>query len=124
MEKLIERYIKLRDAKAKLKAQFASKTATLDDVLAKIEAAILQHFQTHGIDSAKTEFGTAYSQLRTSCTVADWTQALDFIKGSEAWEMLEKRVSKEAVLAHKEETGRLPPGLNWREEIVVNVRRS
>ena len=31
---------------------------------------------------------------------------------------------KQAVEQYKEEHGDLPPGINWREEVVVNVRRS
>jgi hypothetical protein len=38
--------------------------------------------------------------------------------------MLERRVSKAAVEQYKDEHGNLPPGINWREEITINVRRS
>jgi hypothetical protein len=56
--------------------------------------------------------------------VADWDYVLDYIQKNELWNMLEKRVSKQAVEQYVEEHGNLPPGINWREELVVNIRRS
>jgi hypothetical protein len=47
-----------------------------------------------------------------------------FVIPNEAWEFLENRVSKSAVEQFKEANNDLPPGLNWREERVVNIRRS
>jgi hypothetical protein len=56
--------------------------------------------------------------------VADWDATLDFIKANEHWQMLEHRVSKQAVEEYKSEHGDLPPGVDWREEVTVNVRRA
>jgi hypothetical protein len=38
--------------------------------------------------------------------------------------MLERRVNKTAVEEFKAEHGEIPPGVNTRQEIVINVRRS
>jgi hypothetical protein len=38
--------------------------------------------------------------------------------------MLERRASKSAVEQYRDTNDELPPGLNWREEITVNIRRS
>lgn len=124
MEELVEKYIQLRDKKAQLSAAFKEKTAKLDAVLAKIEGILLQQFSELGMESVRTKAGTAYKSSRVSATVADWDQTLDFIQQNELWNMLEHRVSKQAVEQYKEEHGDLPPGVNWREEVVVNVRRS
>jgi hypothetical protein len=55
--------------------------------------------------------------------VADWDQTLNWIKTEGAWHMLDRRVNKTAVEAYREANNDLPPGVNWRDEIVVNVRR-
>ena len=124
MEELVNKYIELRDAKAKLKAAFDAKVSKLEAVLDKIEAALLQEFTESGMESVRTKAGTAYKQTRTSAGVADWDATLRFIQENDLWHMLERRVNKAAVEQFKDANGELPPGLNWREEVVINVRRS
>ena len=124
MDAIIEKYIKLRDGKAQLVQKHKEKIQGIDSVLARIEAALLEEFREMGVQSVKTDAGTAYVQLRTSAGVADWDAVLAYIKENEDWGMLERRVNKSAVESFREEKNDLPPGVNWREEQVVNVRRS
>lgn len=124
MDELVQRYIALRDAKDKIRKAYLAKVATIEGVMDKIEAHILGSFNESGIDSVRTAAGTAYRQTRTSASVADWELVLDYVRKNELWHMLERRVSKDAVEAFKSEHGDLPPGINWREETVINVRRS
>lgn len=124
MEQLVEKYIELRDMKAKLKAKFEEKSSKLDAVMERIEGVILQQFNEAGVESMRTKAGTAYKQVRTSAGIADWDTTLDFVKGHEMWNMLERRVNKSAVEQYKDANGELPPGVNWREEVVINIRRS
>jgi len=77
-----------------------------------------------GIDSIKTAAGTAYTKVATSATVADWPLVLGFIQKHELWPMLEKRVSKSVVETYREEHNDLPPGINWTETRVLNIRRT
>ena len=124
MEQLIEKYIMLRDKKADLSAAYKEKVAKIDEALDKLEGALLATLEQNGMESAKCKTGTVYKSTRTSATVADWDFTLDFIQNHELWNMLERRVNKQAVQQYKEEHGDLPPGINWREEVVVNIRRS
>lgn len=121
---LVEKYIQLRDKKAELKKKFDADTADITAALDKAEGFLLRHFQETGVEAVTTKAGTAYSQLRTSAGIADWDSVLDFIRTNEMWSMLERRVSKTAVEAYKNEHADLPPGINWSEARVVNVRRS
>ena len=121
---IIEKYIELRDRKQEISNTAKEKIAQIDTVLAQLEAAILQDFQANGFDSVKTEKGTAYRSTRTSATVADWDTFLDFVKDNQLWNMLEKRCAKATVEQYKDIHGDLPAGVNWREEVVINVRRS
>jgi Ethanolamine utilization protein EutJ (predicted chaperonin) len=124
MEDLVGKYISLRDAKAKIVAKQKEEVAKIDSVLDQIEAALLVSFQELGTESIRTKEGTAYKQVRTSATVADWDVLLAYIRKHELWQMLERRVSKDAVREFREANGEIPPGVNTREEIVINVRRS
>lgn len=124
MQDIIEKYIELRDKKAELSAAYKKKVAGLDAALDQLEVILLEKLNEIGMDSAKGSTGTVYKSKRTSATVADWDYVLDHIQKNELWNMLEKRVSKQAVEQYVEEHGDLPPGINWREEVVVNIRRS
>lgn len=121
---LVEKYVLLRDKKSQLKAKYDGDVAELDTTLDKIEAVLLKTFTESGMDSVKTAAGTAYKSTRTSVTVADWDAYRNHIIAHEAWELLEKRANKTAVEQYRAANDELPPGLNWREEQVVNVRRS
>jgi hypothetical protein len=118
-------YIKLRDQKAQMKAEFDAQVAPVQDKMDKLEAKLLEVFNQTGMDSVKTEFGTAYSTVRTTASIADRDVFMDFVKSREEWALLEVRVSKTAVEQFRSANDdELPPGVNIREERVVNVRRS
>lgn len=121
----VELYIKMRDKKAQMKAEFDEQIAPLNEKMDKLEAKLLQAFQTLGMDSVKTEFGTAYTTVRTSASVADKDAFMNFVKEQGEWSLLEIRAAKLAVEQFRDANdNELPPGINIREERVVNVRRS
>lgn len=120
---LVEKYIVARDKKEAIMQAAKDKCLKIDAALERIEGIILASFEELGMDSASTAAGTAYKSTQTSATVADWDEAFGYIQTHEAWHLLERRVNKKAVVAIKEETGELVPGVNWREEVVINIRR-
>lgn len=122
-DRLVAVYVELRDRRAQRKAEFTNEDAEDKSRQEKIEAILLDRFNKDGLQSIKTSAGTAYRSSRTSATVADWDSFLLFVKSEGAWEMLERRCSKDAVGQYKAANEALPPGLNWREEATINVRR-
>ncbi len=121
---VVERYIAMRDAKAVLKAKYEADKAKYDQGMDKIEKWLLTSMNESGQLSVKTAAGTAYKKTTSSATVADWDIALSFIKENELWNMLDKRVNKTAVDEYRAANDDLPPGLNWREAVVVQILRS
>lgn len=121
---IVERYVQLRDKKAELKAAYDASVKDIDAGLERIENFLLTKMQELGVESVRTPFGTPYVSKRTSASVADWEAVLDFVKANDEWQMLERRVNKTVVAQWREEHNDLPPGLNWTEERVVNIRRS
>ena len=126
LDELVANYIKLRDKKSQLKKQYDEKVAKVDAVMDKMEAIILKTFQDSGIDSARTDAGTAYISTRTSATVGSREELFQWIQEDfeERSIFLENRVSKVAVEQFKAANDDLPPGVNFRSEIVVGVRRA
>lgn len=118
-------YIKLRDKKAEIKAQMDEQIKPLQEKMDKLEAKLLEAFQATGVDSVKTEFGTAYTSVRTTASIADRDAFMEFVKAHEEWSLLEVRAAKTAIEQYRAANDdELPPGVNIREERVVNVRRS
>lgn len=124
MSDLVQKYIELRDKKSQLKAEYDMRASKLDEVMQKIEVKLLEVFEQTGMDSVKTEFGTAYTSTRTSASIADREAFMEYVKSHDEWPLLEVRASKAAVEQYKAANDDLPPGINWREERVVNIRRS
>lgn len=124
IDQIVDRYIKLRDKKAEIKADYEAKVASVEEAMAKLEAMILEHLNATGCASVGCEAGTAFKQTTTSATVADWDATLNFIRENDMWHMLDRRVNKTAVVEYREANDDLPPGVNWREETVVRIRRS
>jgi len=122
---LVERYVKLRDAKTKLANQTKEKVQVLEEAMAKIEAVLLQQFNADGIESVRTAAGTAYKDPKTFATVGDWDAFLGFVKEKGLWQLLKHDVVKKAVEEYRAENDdELPPGVDWREEITIKVRRA
>ena len=126
LDELVANYIKLRDKKSQLKKQYDEKVAKVDAVMDKMEAIILKTFQDSGIDSARTDAGTAYISTRTSATVGSREEFLSWVlqDPDERSIFLENRVSKVAVEQFKAANDDLPPGIYFRSEVTVGVRRA
>lgn len=125
MERIDEKvkiYLELRELKAQMEKAHKERKAKVQSKMDKLEAEFLQFFEETGQESARTKYGTPYTQLRESVTVSSRDDFLDFVRENGAWDMLENRASKTAVLEYKEEHEELPPGLNYRAERIVNVK--
>lgn len=117
-------YIKMRDKKSQMKAEFEASIAPLNEKMEKLEAKLLDIFNKTGMDSVKTEFGTAYTTTRVTASVADREVFMNYVKDNEEWSLLEVRAAKTAVEQFRSIHDDIPPGISMREERVVNVRRS
>ena len=76
-----------------------------------------------GVDSFKTANGTAFLTTTDFARVEDWDATLEFIKGNDAYDLLEKRVSKTAVRGYIEANKSVPSGVNYGTRIDVNIRK-
>jgi len=116
--KLIETYVKLRDKKKEVQDRHKAELEPFDEGLMKIEAKLLQVMTDSGVEKIGGGAGTAFTKVNTSVTVGDWEKIVDYVKENEAYDILERRVAKTAVL----ERGDVP-GLNVNQVKVVQVRR-
>ena len=120
---LVSLYIQLREKKAVAKKAFDEKMKPVTEAMNDIEAKLIDLMNQTGVDSFKTEQGTAYKSRRTSAKVADWDMFIDYVMQNDAQELLERRASKAAVEEFRDAHDDLPPGISWSEEITVNFRK-
>ncbi len=125
LSEAVSLYIRLRNKKAEMKAEFDASIAPLNEKMEKLEAKLLDVFNTTGMDLVRTENGTAYISVRTTASIADREAFMEFVKANEEWSLLEARASKTAIEQFRDSNnGELPPGINIRSERVVNIRLS
>lgn len=124
-EALISKFVEIRDRRAQRKKEYQEADAEDKRRAEKLEAELLRRLNERGTDSTSSrKHGTAYRLTQTSCTVADWeTFFHHFVLPNNNWDFLERRASKSAVEAYRNEHDDLPPGLNWKEIATIGVKR-
>lgn len=123
IDQAIKAYVKIRDEVAAIEKAHKEHVAGLKHNLDKLESFMLQQAIAQNVSSFKTEHGTAYLKKNDSATVADWDALFGFILEHEAYDFLERRVSKLAVRSHLEAHKDLPPGVNFSTSVSINVNR-
>lgn len=123
-DELVKLYIQLRDRRAESKKAWQTQDEDLESKQKKIEGLLLSRFNERGIESARTSFGTAFKAKAEFANVADKDAFFSFVKANDAFEFLESRCNKTAVRQYIESNNDLPPGINWREEVHIQVRRA
>jgi hypothetical protein len=122
--KITKAYINIRDARNELRKQYDDSDKDLKIAQQKLEAAMLDHLNKHGMESVRTEAGTFYRQEEITPSASDWNALYNWIKEHDAWEALERRIKKTFIREYAEaHSGGLPPGVSVFREFVVRVRR-
>ena len=124
VEQVVATYLKLRRKKEEIEAETKDRVADIKAKMTKLESWLMQKADEDGVTSFKTPAGTAFVTSTDFANVADWDAVLTFIKENDAFDMLEKRVSKTAVRAHMDETGDVPPGITYGSKLGVNIRKA
>jgi len=120
---VIRTYMLLRQQKEAVEAEVKDRVSTIKAKLDKLEAYLKTQMDAQGLTSFKSDYGTAFLTTTDYANVADWDATLAFIRENDAYDMLEKRVSKIAVRGYIEETKAVPPGINYGTKLEVNIRK-
>ena len=120
---VIRTYMKLRAQKTKLESSVKDDLAKLKTKMDKLEAYLKVKMDEQGLTSFKSDFGTAFLTTTDYANVENWDKTLQFIRDNEAFDMLERRVSKVAVRGYIEENKSVPPGVSYGTKLEVNIRK-
>lgn len=123
VDAVIKKYMKLREKKALVEATIKEELDKIKADMTKLEAFLKAKLDADGLTSFKTEYGTAFLTTTDFANVDDWDAVLRFIREEEAYDMLEKRVSKAAVRGYIEANKEVPPGIKYGTKLDINVRK-
>lgn len=125
LDKLAAIYLKIRDAKDKLTADYKEQYANLEAQMAVLEAEMLGVCKHMNADSIRTKAGTIVRSIKSRYWTNDWDSMYRFIKENDAYGLLEKRLHQTHMKEFlSENPDLLPMGLNVESEYTVVVRRS
>ena len=122
-DQMVAKYIALRDKTDAIKKVHQAELAKYNLALGTLEGWMLNVLNTNHAESMRAEAGTAYTSTTSSAKVEDWGAVMEFIRTNDAWDLLEKRVSKIAVEAIVQETKQPIPGVAIVRDTRLNVRR-
>ena len=123
VDDVIAGYMKLRGQKDIIELEAKAKVALLREKMAKLEAWLIVEMDKQGVTSYKTPSGTAFKTISDFASVADWDALLEFVKEKDAFNLLERRVSKMAVKSYLENGEPVPPGVNYGTKIDLGFRK-
>jgi hypothetical protein len=125
IDKLVEVYIKIRDARDEVRREAEKKEAEYNEQLSVIEQEILTVCKATGADSIKTSHGTAMRSVKSRFWTNDWEKFYEFMSEQKEFGLLEKRIHQTNMKQFLEENPDLhPAGLNVDRTYAIIVRRS
>jgi len=123
-EKLTKTYLKIRDERAKLSADFKEKDSVLSRQLEKVKKGLLDYCNAHGVESVRTTEGLFYRSTKTKYWTNDWDKMYAFVLEHQVPELFEKRLNQTNLKQFLEENPETKlEGLNIDSEYSIAVRK-
>jgi hypothetical protein len=119
-----EKYLQVRKTIDELEREHKVAKAKLTEKLIAVENWMTAKAQEDGLESVKTNFGTAYWSTHHTATVASREEFFAYCKENDMWDMVESRASKLGVKSFIEANGAPPPGVNFSSTRVFNLRKA
>ena len=123
LDKWIQQYVALRDRIKEMEEAFEKSKKPLSAAMQELNGLMQSFLDESGSESIKTQYGTCYSSVRYSASVADGKAFMDYVIGSQSFELLDRRANVTAVKAFVEENKTEPPGCRLTALRTVGVRR-
>jgi len=123
--KLVDVYIKIRDAKDRLVRDHETELTKLNMQMDAVEQELLEICKATGQDGGKTAYGSFSKVIKTRYWTNDWDSMYGFIKENDLPQLLERRIHQtnfKEFLAQNPD--KLPVGLNVDSKYSITVRRS
>lgn len=122
---LVKAYIKMRDARSALSAEYEAKDKEIKDQMRIVEGYLLEACKRAGGNVSIPGTGVVIRGVDTRYWTSDWEAMHNFVKENNALELLERRISQKAMGEFlKANPDKMPKGMNVESKYTVTVRRS
>jgi len=123
-EKVVERMIALRDARAALKSKFEAEDKGLKEQYERGEAWLMNELQTSGATGLKFDCGSVTQTTTMQASIGDWGALSRFIVENNEVDLLQHLVSTTALKSYLKVSGnKVPPGINVTNIRGITIRR-
>lgn len=123
-DKLVESYIALRDEKERIQKEFTATKNGITGTMDEIEVEFLKRLEAEGLEGLRTALGTVFKLPKTTARVVDWTAVINWVVENNAFDILTKNVSKDAVVKRINEDNVVVPGVDLYTFQTVGIRRA
>jgi len=124
VDKLTGAFIKIRNARAVLSAEFKEKDAKLVAQQDMLRQGLLDYCTEQNVESARTSEGSFLRTTKTKFWTSDWESMYEFIMENKVPEFFDKRLNQTNIKQFLEENPDLmPKGLNQDTEYSIVVRK-
>lgn len=124
VEKLTKTYLKIKQKRSELSAEYKEQDEKLVAQLDKIKKALLDYCKEQGVESVRTSEGMFYRTTKQRYWTSDWDAMYKFVLENEVPEFFDKRLNQSNVRQFLEENPDLVPrGLQVDSEYVISVRK-
>jgi len=117
-----EAYIKLRDARSKLRKEYQDRDAAFAADMQKIETALLGALETVGANSLTTAHGNVRISHRQKAICHDWEKLYTWIVENNVPHVLQKRLSAKELVSLAEQ-GHTAPAVSMETTPTIIVTR-
>jgi hypothetical protein len=124
VDEAVEMFIQKRDELNGVRKQFQAIEDQIKNELELISMWLLKKSDELGVESFRTKHGTAFKSLVETYRVGDWATLIEYIKETDNYQLLEKRVAKNAAREIHHADGEIPPGVDYYAEFEFKIRRS
>ena len=124
LEKLTRVFIKIREERTRISAEFKKEDSGLVAQQDKIKAALLDYCKENGITSGNTAGGQFIRSVKTKYWTSDWDSMNAFIIENNLPEFFTKSLNQSNIRDFLEENPDvIPPGLNVDSEYTMTVKK-
>lgn len=125
VDKLVQAYIKIRDAKEKMVREHDDAVKVLQASIDTIEQELLELCKSTGQDGGRTQHGTFTRTVKERYWTNDWDSMYRFINEHSAPELLERRIAQANFKEFlSQNPDKLPEGINVDSRYAITVRRA
>ena len=124
VDDLFKTYIGLRDQLATDRKGYKSREERMKSQMLTIGGILLTRCDQLGVESLSASTGTGYKSKKERLRVATggWDELTAWVKETGNFQVLQRRVSPDAVREVRDDTGELPPGVESTPDISFVVR--